>query len=219
MILDSDCVWVDSADRVSADLDSYGLLAYDLGQRTTDSLSGADLEDIYTELDQRPQVKIPNYYGGELFAARGDVIQRVVAEIGSVWENSLQRFKEHKPKLYEEAFVLSYIYHRLGYAEPTANAYIKRLWTGSKFNNVELADMTLAIWHLPAEKKRGIKRLFHQACLSRSRFWRTPLGESFARYVGQYVGIPTCGRKKYFLDMFDSQFSKLWDKVLSVRTA
>ncbi|PLK27385.1 hypothetical protein [Novosphingobium sp. TH158] len=43
-----------------------------------------------------------------------------------------------------------------------ANGLIKRMWTSIYFNNVRPGDEALPVWHLPAEKRYGLRDLFFE---------------------------------------------------------
>jgi hypothetical protein len=78
------------------------------------------------------------------------------------------------------------------------------------------------VWHLPAEKGYGIKRLFAQVANPNSDFWKLPVGEQFAKYVAGYVGIPKRNTSKTVLDMVDNRISGIkrrLSKVTSVLSA
>jgi hypothetical protein len=107
-----------------------------------------------------------------------------------VFETSLQRFEQGLAHIHEEAHMLSYLFHFLGYPPGTANGCIKRIWTGTSFNNGEASDWGLAIWHLPSEKRNGPVRPFEAASAPNSMFWRASVGEPFRRHIGLRVRIP-----------------------------
>lgn len=191
-ILDSDCVWIKPVSYVLPDLEHYGLLTYDLKGRENIEVSEEDLKEIYTELDNKPMIRAPIYFGGEWFAAKGKDIKKVADEVDSVWQYGLHRFEQNQPKLIEEAYALSYIYHRLGYTAGSANPHIKRMWTAGKYipTNVSNQDYHLTLWHLPDEKKSGLRELFYQVINPQSKFWHLPTGKPLIDYLGGYLGVP-----------------------------
>ncbi|MDJ0897288.1 MAG: hypothetical protein QNJ55_00640 [Xenococcus sp. MO_188.B8] len=217
IILDSDCVWVNSAKRISDDLDKYGILGYRMDRRSTNDLSGKDLKEIYKELSNHEMKQIPYYFGGEWIAACGNFIKIISKEVDPVWNNCLKRFNENKPKLLEEAYVLSYIYHKLGFEEATANSYIRRIWGLNYSPSGEPSEIVtaeqaleLTIWHLPGQKKYGFKRLFGQVIKPNSKFWSLDLENEFKHYLGCFMGIP----KSSLIQKIYNKKQKYQEKIL-----
>ena len=56
--------------------------------------------------------------------------------------------------------MFSLLAERLGLRNDTGNRYVKRMWTTSQYCNVAPGDEALSVWHLPAEKKSGLHRLY-----------------------------------------------------------
>ena len=216
ILLDSDCIWVKSVDEIASAIEKYGVLTYEINfapEHKIIGLSRQEMRTIYEELDKKILDELPKYFGGEWFAASGREIRRVAAEIDSTWEWSLKRFADTRPKFNESSYNLSYIYHKLGYPAGTANPYIRRIWTSLlKKNNASPEDFKLHIWHMLAEKKYGIKRLFKEVCNPESLFWKLPTGKPFEEYAAGYLGIPKRTPLKFTLDLFDAAKSKLTKK-------
>ena len=207
VILDSDCVFTGSVQPLSAALSRTGLLALDLNMppdRNINGITQRDMTQIFEELGQPCASESARYYGGEIFAATSEAVHQLAGEVDPLWEIGLARFKAGKLKFNEEAHFLSYLYAKLGYAGATANPYIARIWTGLKYHNTSPKNFDLMIWHVPAEKKHGIKRLFPQVIRPGSRFWTAAPGREFAEYVAGYLGIPKSSLAKKARDVFDT---------------
>ena len=216
VILDSDCIFTDSIEPLSRDLSRRGLLALDLNLPLDENINGLtqrDMKQVFEELGQPCPAEAAKYYGGEFFAATSEVIHQLAGEVEPLWEISLARFQEGKLKFNEEAHFLSYLYAKLGYTNGLANPYIGRIWTGFKYRNTTPEDFNLTIWHVPAEKKHGIKRLFPQIIRSDSPFWTVTPGPEFARYVAGYLGIPSSSLLKKSRDAFDTLVWRVGDKM------
>ncbi|MCL1467700.1 hypothetical protein [Argonema galeatum] len=217
ILLDSDCVWIDSVDKIVADLEKYGVLTYEIDYPPAHKIIGLsrlEMQTIYEELDNKSLEELPKYFGGEWFAASGREIRKIAAEIDSTWEWSLRKFAHNQPKFNESSYNLSYIYHKLGYDAGTGNPYIRRIWTTLfRNNNASSEDFKLHIWHMLAEKKYGIKRLFKEVSNPESLFWKLPPGKPFAEYAGRYLGIPKRTPLKLSLDLFDAVKSRLRKKI------
>ncbi len=220
VILDSDCVFTGSVDRLSGQLSQNGLLALDLDLPLDEDINGLtqrDMKQIFEEIGQPCPADAAKYYGGEFFAATSSVINQLACEVNPLWEICLSRFDAGKLKFNEEAHFLSFLYAKLGYGGATANSYAGRIWTGLKFRNTSPKDFALIIWHIPAEKKHGIKRLFPQVIRPDSRFWTVPLGHEFAHYIASYMGIPKSSFVKKSRDVLDTILWRISDKMMQRR--
>lgn len=218
VILDSDCVFTASARPLSEDLSRHGLLAFDATLPVDEDINGItqrDMKRIFEELGQPCPGEAARYYGGEFFAATADVIHQLALEVDPLWKVQMTRFEAGQSKFNEEAHFLSYLYAKLGHAAPTANSYIARIWTSFKYRNTSPSDFRLTVWHVPAEKKYGIKRLYQQVIQPGSKFWTVPPGAEFARYAADYLGIPTRSFFKKSQDALDAAVWRLQSRVAS----
>ena len=144
----------------------------------------------------------PPYIGGEAFAATGAAAARVVAELEPLWRALLARHRAGEAKFNEEAQALSFVYHKLGYAAGTANPFVRRIWTTLFYDGGAVpADLDLTVWHLPSEKRYGLRRLFPEAVDPHSAFWSVSLGPPFVRYLAEKMGIPRRSLLKMALDL------------------
>lgn len=54
---------------------------------------------------------------------------------------------------------------------------------------MENSDLKFLIWHLPREKKYGIKRLSNYILMENSLFWSIDI-DKLKAYIGKFMGIP-----------------------------
>ncbi len=222
LVLDSDCVWVRPADEMVGATAACGLLTYEVAYpegMDVHGLSRRDMGALYRDLlgadwtgtDEPVAVPAaPPYHGGELFAATGRAVQQVAERIDPLWDEMLGRFRRGAPKFNEEAQALSFLYHALGYPGGTADPFIRRIWTTLFRSEPALpSDQDLTLWHLPAEKRYGIRYLFEGMKRERSRFWTTPLGEPFRAYLGRQLGVPRRTPQKLIRDTASGLAHKL----------
>ncbi len=102
-----------------------------------------------------------SYSGGEFIIFRGSEAKKIADCARRYFRICLQRHEKGQPKFNEEAQLLSFVYHVLGYKTRTANKYIRRIWTDrSIFSNVDGTEDGLILWHLPAEKTNGFLKVF-----------------------------------------------------------
>ena len=193
MVLDSDCVWARPPARMAAMTRRHRALTYDLGIPEDGDQNGLSLRDmarLYADLDGAPPPAPPPYVGGELIAATGDTLRLLDGRIDGLWAEMLRRHAAGLPKFNEEAQALSYLYHALGVAYGTANPYLRRIWTTLlKGDDARGPDLDLAVWHVPGEKRYGLRRLFNSAMDPAGPFW-TLDGADWRRWAAGHVGVP-----------------------------
>jgi len=204
MVLDSDCVWARGPVRMAAMTRRHGALTYDLGLPDGGDQNGLSLDDmaaLYADLDGVPPEAPPPYIGGELIAATGDVLRQLDARVDTLWAEMLRRHRAGRPKFNEEAQALSYLYHALGVAYGTANPYLRRIWTTLlKGDDARGPDLDLTLWHVPGEKRFGLRRLFTEAMDTASPFW-TLDGEAWREHTAGRIGLPKRSLAKLASDL------------------
>ena len=193
-LFDSDVVWV-ARERTGALWDRLaetGSLTLDLDyppDHDINGLSRRQMTRLATELELNidgPGV-LP-YSGGELIGVSAHIAGLLSARARCIWPRIVERFESGRFVGMDEAHLLSMLYSDLGISTGDARPFIKRLWTQPfRYRNVAFADQNLALWHVPAEKRYGLRRLYEAL-----GDW-TPSGdESWAdpKVLGRYLGIP-----------------------------
>jgi hypothetical protein len=82
----------------------------------------------------------------------------------------------------------------------SANDVIRRIWTNFEDQNTVPDDARLSIWHVPAEKKYGIRRLWQHmehAGLSGRRL----SGAEINQLTSRFIGVPRRNASKWLLDV------------------
>ncbi len=205
LILDSDCLVLSALDDLFEEVSSQRALALDCGYDTdhvSNGLTQKDLQRLFSALENRELTETPVYARGEMVAASSEFIRETDACVEDVWRTQIPWHRQKRGKFNEEAHMLSYFYHKFRIPVGTANRYVKRMWTGWGYRNVRAEDYTLPIWHLPAEKKYGFKRLFQHAVREDGWFHRAGAPE-FRRKVEAFMGVPQRSVKKNVLDVTD----------------
>lgn len=162
LILDSDCLIMSSLLPMFDAINKYKIITYNCGYGENHKINGittCEMREIYKEFYNEDAHDLL-YKGGEIIGIKGSIISKLLLEYKNLWQLNYERYLNKKTKLNEEAHFLSLLYYRFGYKESVANQYIKRMWTAVQCDNIEKQDSNLIIWHLPAEKKYGFKRLF-----------------------------------------------------------
>lgn len=212
MVLDADCVWLRPAQDIFSRLLEKHLLAYTLDfdeEWVENGLTRNGMHSVYKAIWGEKCSRVPFYNGGEIMACDNDCLMFLRKHSQGVFDMNLDLFKQGLPYCREEAHMLSILYEKFGYDPFSANSFIRRIWTGSNYNDVRFPqDMSLAIWHLPYEKRLGIERLFRGMVLKN---YKNSLQETdFIRYVGRLCGIPRRNRFKLF---YDRMFRRVGRKI------
>lgn len=208
MVLDSDCVWARPAGRMAAMTRRHGALTYDLGLPEDGAQNGLTLAqmgvlyaDLAPTLGGAAPASPPPYLGGELVAATGAVLREIDALAAELWPEMLRRHGAGLPQFNEEAHALSWVYHRLGIPYGTANPYLRRIWTTlTHGDDAHAPDLDLTAWHVPGEKRYGLRRVFAEVVDPASPFWSLG-GDAWRRHVGGQVGLPRRSLRKWALDV------------------
>jgi hypothetical protein len=183
IVLDSDCIWIKPVDQMEDAINRFGILTYDVyrdevEERLINGVSRRDLASFYNAITGEHK-RLINYCGGEIFACRTDVAVTLALSLDRFWAKTMEGVA-NAPQ--EEAHLLSVLYAHFGYRAGTADPFIRRIWTSLRLNNARREDLDLAIWHLPAEKRTGLARLFRRL--------RAPVSE-VACIAGYGFNLPT----------------------------
>ncbi len=172
LILDCDCIITKSLDSLFEECKSKGCITYILNYADSQMINGItriDMKDLFDELLGRDTGRLPVYHAGEFAAFNVKTLRLLLADFESVFKKMIDKFNAGDPKKFnEEAHFLSYLYFGNGISGGEGNRYIKRMWSGPEFYNIESSDRNLAIWHLPSSKRTTFPLLFkkHEYFLS-----------------------------------------------------
>ena len=200
LVCDADCLCRKPLDRLFGEVRRDGSALYDIGYPTTYSINGTSMEQmegVYSLCYGEPPSKPLRYYGGEFVALRQDAVAGINREYDRLWQFNLG-LPPGGPRIHEEAQMLSLLAERLHIRNSNGNRYVKRMWTGPRFNNVKPGDENYPVWHLPSEKRRGLYRLY--LLLEQERNIRDEA--AFWKKAGGYTGIPHVGLKKRIWDLY-----------------
>ena len=205
ILLDSDCLWLRSADEIEAAIDRHGALTYLLDYQ--EHASGSEINGLsreamasFLETNGGPSLGEIPYFGGEIFAANLATSAQVITVAERLWP-LVESQGAGAPR--EEAHLLSVIYAQLGIEVGTADRFIRRMWTTLQHNNLTASDSNLAIWHLPAEKRTGFRDLFRQIVRNSDKppaLNRDAMGLTFADF-SRHMGFPRRGPAKLARDL------------------
>ena len=164
ILLDSDCVFTNSADPIFDAIEDAGVLNLNIGYSRNEKINGITLDDMREIYSQIYGEKISPekffYSGGEFVAMKASLLGSFMSEADSLWSENFERYKRGRIKLNEAAHFLSLLYFRNGKVNDiSGKGFIKRMWTFGARNICD-GDENTIIWHLPGEKKYGLPRLF-----------------------------------------------------------
>ena len=214
IVLDCDCIWRKSADSMLDAIDRHGCLTYTLSDRDyawDASINGATRQEMALALQKWTadcgihadsgirDVPFIHYHGGEIFAATQTICCELADLIDSLWKWRVG-IGSSVGGVMEEAHFLSILYALCSYPNFTANAFLKRIWTTFHLNNANETDLGLMIWHLPAEKRRGFRRMFHKLIKADRGVWTSQSSSEYDKMLADVFGIPRRSATKFIRD-------------------
>lgn len=155
-----------------------------------------------------------HYHGGEIFAATHQACVDIDQDIDRLWAR--RKVTQTGASGYlEEAHFLSIIYKHRKYEPYTANFFIKRIWTMLRYNTALKEDMSLPIWHLPAEKTSGFRRAYRLIVEDAAAHDPAALN----RILGRIMGIPRRSAAKYVSDLVSTLRNKSRERARNAGAA
>ena len=196
IVLDSDCVFTRPAGPLVEAAREHGALTFDVQigpDEEQNGLTPRQMGRLYADLGAGSgdgAGLVPAYVGGEIVAGTRGTLADVAAEARALWPEMHRRHRAGLPKFNEEAHLLSYVYHALGLPLGTADPFIDRMFTWFTGATVRPGHEDLMIWHLPNEKKWGLRRLFRVVRDPQSWFWTMAPDAGWRRRLGRALGVP-----------------------------
>jgi hypothetical protein len=207
ILLDADCIWTRRDDSLFEIInDGKYLLLQDTYQRCSTpklksphNLSMEDMSELYKKIPlMKTQIEFPVWYGGELIGGSPEQFKIVAKWIHKVLRYCKEQesignklvFNNGDSIFSNDEFISSYVYQSLTDIPvyDTFGRFSKRIWSLDTLYNVEKNDINLPIWHLPAEKETGLKKLFYRLVDSSSDFWTS--NDSMSQFLGMFFNIP-----------------------------
>jgi hypothetical protein len=202
-LLDSDCIWIKPCDPIKEFLAKDKIVLFDvykLRDLETESPHGTsrkELFEVFKKIDPNYRNPAPVRYGGEIIAGNAKSIKTIAKSLGAVYQQIVQeaaelpKFKNGKKFMDGMEVFSSFVYNLLPMKQVDSEdtRILRRIWTSPQVNNVSKNDMSLVIWHLIAEKSRGIPLLAEEVLDQDSNFWKLNK-EGLPDFLGGYLGIP-----------------------------
>jgi hypothetical protein len=202
-LLDSDCIWIKPCDPVKRILKTGKIVLFDvyklkdLETECPHGTSRKELLEAFKQINPEFPNSEPVRYGGEIIAGQAKSIKEIATRLRNAYQQiiskagELPKFKNGKKFMDGMEVFSSFVYNTLPMkkADAEESGILRRIWTSPNLNNVSSNDMNLVIWHLIAEKNRGIPILAERVLEKDSVFWRLKI-ERIGEYLGGYLGIP-----------------------------
>jgi hypothetical protein len=140
------------------------------------------------------------YLGGEFLAFRADVLAGDLARLDAAFAWAIEKGEHGEPHPNEEAQLISVTLGPEVTPDEFPAAVVRRVWTQPwNLRNAGPADLDVALWHLPAEKRTGLARVHRAYRTPGSWFWTAPR-EIWVRRAGRLVGVPSYTAGKALAD-------------------
>lgn len=215
LVLDGDVIWSGAAstNEMWDQLFKEGSLTMLPIESFDENINGLTLQELKSLSHMLGNLKKNEvkYAGGEFIALRGDKLQEIVTISAEIWKKYNDLLQSSQIDFIEEAHFLSIVYSLARIEFGTGNRYIRRIWTQIfHYSNREVGDMNLVIWHLPAEKRFGIRRIANSILRKPQYTWPNFGSVQWIR-IRDSLGIIKTPPMKYLKDFSRS----LMDRVFS----
>ena len=230
ILVDSDCLWVNCNNNIHNIIQGEKILLKvvhknsDPYDRSYHNLSMSDMGELFLKIEEDYPEAYPVWYGGEIIAGRNNNLKIIADELQRIFllilssSNKKDFIFSNGLKIFDgDEFLSSYVHNKKIVDIVEDDNFIKRMWTMDDFNNIVQADLERVIWHLPAEKSRGLYLLFKEVIKEDTGFWDVDITK-FNHYLGDYVGVP---ERKFdrliryklnkYIDSMRRLKSKLWN--------
>lgn len=216
LLADSDCIWRRPFAPFEARLRAAGCLLYALqprdqknyqGDVLINGMSRRRMAELSASLFGRAPAGEMPYQGGEFSAftrawavAAQPLAQRLWQQAGAeATAPDGIRTEEHVWTILAAAMAVK---------PGGANDIIRRIWTNFDAANARSEDLDLTLWHLPAEKKFGFRRMW-QAIEAAGTPPESLSAEVLNEMTRRFMGVPQRGPRKTALDIADKARERL----------
>ncbi|WP_156148992.1 hypothetical protein [Rhodococcus sp. MEB064] len=217
---DSDVIWTgaDAAERMWAELSKSGSASYVVGYEEMDKVNGltrSGMSDLAVRIGLARCADVV-YIGGEFVGIEWTKLGELISTSEDIVRRIFELHRSDTSVVCEEAHVLSLAFASMDFPIGNADSFVRRLWTQPlKWRNVCSDDLHLALWHLPAEKKYGINRLYVDYVKRRrgSQLVRSSSGAADRATLGRWVGVPRNTAWKVTRDCARAILARMKDRL------
>ena len=189
-LLDSDVVVTGAVEPLFDLLDGADYALYSLDSEADENINGLSRRQmgaIAGALGGGGDPGVINHYGGELFLTSMGRWRRDEAVFRGLLNNAVAGTGPGAAVRTEE-HVYSIASQLTGAPVADAGGQIKRIWTSWDFNNAAPGDEALPLWHMPAEKRYGLRDMFDG--LAARGFSRNLAPDVFRKMAMARCGVP-----------------------------
>ena len=211
-LVDSDVLVSGPVDALFDQVRQFEFVGYAVDTTLEEPLNGMNrprLTAAVEEIEGRPRCAAITHFGGELFATTTAAWLRR----RDVFADLLARSRDQRGIAGEaltEEHIWSIAFALLGDAAGASHGVLKRMWTAYNYNTVLPGDERLPLWHLPTEKRYGLRDTF--AWLAAHDWGRETDPAEFRRIAGRLCGIPAKPASKIVRDGIRQVAAKLMEK-------
>jgi hypothetical protein len=155
LYIDPDTICLSKIDEKS--IENEHILVYD-SHEFPECKTGIALLEEFTSANLQTGNQKMEYFGGEFYYLPTRSLEPIKERISSLWSLNKQVFEKGKPYLTTEEHFLSIILKDFDNLQKTHS--IQRIWTTRRYRNIPKNYSELTFLHLPAEKDRGLSKLF-----------------------------------------------------------
>lgn len=163
ILLDNDCIMRRRLDELFEGTNSQAIYAYEPGYDVNMIANGQSRASLTLALSYL-QHNILNppipMLGGEFFAIPSSQLTVLAQHIETFWSWMKTTGCAIFGNQLTEEHVMSAALCISNMQTCLAATYIKRIWTTEHFSTVDGGESSLAIWHLPSEKKKGLAKMY-----------------------------------------------------------
>lgn len=198
---DSDMVWLSNDNPLRwYDIRGNELALYPMSYGPDQVVNGSSINQLQVVANDHKLVGTVNaYYGGEYIAGTHTAVSVLLNRVKGIWSEVQAEARLDSP-IREEAHLLSVAALDPALTIVDHSSIVKRIWTQvGKHQNASPGDDKLALWHLPAEKRYGLRRVANQIMREPDlafdvNMWR-------AEALGAALGVPSNSRVKAARDV------------------
>ena len=192
LLIDPDCIVAGPLPPLPDDAVVAHVMDYP-PQRSVNGMSAVQAEEQHRELLESQVLNPYRHIGGEAVWVPRDLVRPLSSVMQSAYDYALARFEQGRaPWFTTEEQLLTASAREMHFTEAD---FVRRIWTARRLRDTRSSDLDLALWHVPAEKERGILTLADAASDRQSWFWNDDPASWRAR-AAKILGItPTLRRR------------------------
>lgn len=193
LIIDPDCAVVRELPTWPAGSVAAHLIDYP-ADREINGLTQTQAQSLHAELFGERIVHPARYYGGEALWVPSARLDELTQTLDEAHDFALARHRAGRvPWFRTEEHLLTAAARVVPFADLDG---VRRIWTARRYRNTRADDLSLALWHVPAEKDRGLVALHRAATDPTGWFW-TEGPQAWRSRAARTLGILPSARRRF----------------------